>query len=84
MSSVTFDQLVSPLVGGGVAFLIAGIGWIWNLSTRTASVEFLERRISALETDSRARSVRIDDMADRLARIEPMIAMVVEKLIKEA
>lgn len=80
---MSLEQFVGPALGGIIAFAIAAIGWIWQLSNRAASLEYMERRLTALEAAAQARGGRIDDIADRLARIEPMIAILVEQFRKE-
>lgn len=80
----SFNELVGPLSGGFFAFAIAVLGWIWNLSGRTAALDYLERRIDALEKSSIARDQRINEMAERLARIEALMTSLVDHFRKAA
>lgn len=73
-------ELSGPLLSGGLTLILAVAGWIWYLANKTSKIEYLDRRLTALELSNAARNMRIDDMADRLARLEPMISFLVEQL----
>jgi hypothetical protein len=77
------SEIVGPVIGGLVAFSLAGINWLWSLSGRSSTIEFLDRRLTALEKSSEARSQRMDEMGQRLARIEGMLSQLVENTRKE-
>lgn len=77
---MSLNDFIGPAIGGAIVLLITLMGWIWQLANKTAQVEFLDRRMTALEAANNARGARIDEIADRLARIEPSIAFAVDYL----
>lgn len=77
---MSVEIFIGPMIGGGIALLVAMFTWVWQLSNKTAMVEFLDRRTTALEQANISRGARIDEIADRLSRIEPLIAFAVDHL----
>ena len=73
------NEFVGPLITGGITLAIALVAWVWNLSSRTAQVTYLAQRITLLEQAEVARSARLDSIAVRLSRIEPMISYLVDQ-----
>lgn len=55
-------------------------GWVWFLSGVSSRASQLDDRVGLLEHARDTQSTKIDGMSDRLARMEPMLDLVVKHL----
>lgn len=55
-------------------------GWVWQMAKQSARVDSLERQIRDLWDVHESMTDRVTEMADRIARMEPMLKYVVDHL----
>lgn len=67
------------------AVMLAGLvgGWVWFFSSQAGHVAQAETRLSALERTRDEQSALVLVMSNRLSRMEPMLDLLVKRLIKD-
>jgi hypothetical protein len=74
-------MIPSTLLYLGASLALAAGGWVWFFSRQAAMMTELLRRVTAVEVVQQARDEKLSSVVDRLARMEPMLELLVRSVL---
>ena len=79
----TSSTPASHLMIVGICFtvLMAVGGWVWFLAGQTEALADVRTHVAAIEDANRGRDMQIYSMSERLARMEPMLQVIVDSVL---